>query len=107
MGQDKVVYENAKEALNNIGTWTTWLTGLQTAAIASMALLIKDKVKPLTEIQTNYGFFTLLFFGSSIILSTWLLSAIPSIQQRLINSKNPEKKMIYTGKRFLVSSLFH
>ena len=101
MGQSKVVYENATEALKNVSTWTTWLTGLQTAAIASMALLTKDKIIPLTEVQKNYGFFTLLFFGASIILSTWLLSAIPSIQQRLINSTTPEKENdIYRMKIF-------
>src|SRR5689334_16071963 len=83
---DKVTFESAKIALERLSSWTTWLTGLQTAAIASMALLVKGREIPLTPLQTKYGFFVLLFFGASIILSTWLLSAVPSAQIRLINS---------------------
>lgn len=93
----EVTYENAKNALEKIGTWTTWLTGLQTASMAAMALLVKDR--SLEVLQKNYGFFALLFFGSSIILSTWLLSSIPSIQQRLTNSTIPKKENDIYEKR--------
>ncbi|MBO9621066.1 MAG: hypothetical protein J7539_18770 [Niabella sp.] len=86
-----VLYDNAKIALEKISVWTTWLTGLQTASMAAMALLTKDKTCTLTEIQKNNGFFVLLFFGASVILSTWLLSSIPSVQQRLVNSNIPDK----------------
>lgn len=83
-----VTYESAKEALNRIASWTTWLTGLQTAAIAVMGLLFKS---PSDNLKT-FGFFAILFFGASIILATWLLSSLPSIQQRLVNSKEPDEK---------------
>jgi len=86
---DSVTYESAKEALNRIATWTTWLTGLQTASIAAMGFLFKSHTNQNTQI---FGFFTLLFFGLSIILSTWLLSSLPSIQQRLIDSKDPDPR---------------
>jgi len=81
----KVSYENAKNALDKICSWTTWLTGIQTAAIAAMPLL-GSKDQPFSVVSKNYGFSVLLLFGASIILSTWLLSSIPSIQQRLNNS---------------------
>jgi len=98
---DKVTFESAKIALDRLGTWTTWLTGLQTAAMAAMALLVKDRKIPLTLPQTHYGFFVLLFFGTSIILSTWLLSSIPSAQMRLNNSGSPdEQNDIYRMKIF-------
>lgn len=94
---DAVTYESAKEALSRIANWTTWLTGLQTAAIAVMGLLFKS---PSPQLKT-YGFFAILFFGASIILATWLLSSLPSIQQRLINSKDPEERNdIYMMKIF-------
>ena len=57
---DKVAFENAKIALERLSAWTTWLTGLQTAAMAAMALLVKGMKEPLTETQTKYGFFVLL-----------------------------------------------
>jgi len=56
-----------------------------------MAFVTKDSfVKCLNDQQKLYAFFVLLFFGSSIILSTWILSSIPSIQQRLVLSDEPE-----------------
>ncbi len=85
---DSVSYESSKIAIDRLATWTTWLTGLQTASIASMGFLFNDNKGNLE--LTPYGFFALLFFGASIILATWLLSSLPSIQQRLINSKDPE-----------------
>lgn len=85
---DAVTYESAKEALNRIANWTTWLTGLQTASIAVMGLLFKS---PSNHLKI-FGFFAILFFGVSIILATWLLSSLPSIQQRLVNSKEPDEK---------------
>lgn len=98
---DKVSFESAKLALERLGTWTTWLTGLQTAAMAAMALLVKEKDKPMPEIQKAYGFFALLFFGASIILSTWLLSSIPSAQMRLSKDDEPnEQNDIYRMKIF-------
>lgn len=86
---DAVTYESAKEALTRIANWTTWLTGIQTAAIATMGLIIKS---PASSQLKTFGFFTILFFGTSVILATWLLSSLPSIQQRLINSKKPEEQ---------------
>jgi hypothetical protein len=95
---DPITYESSKEALNRIASWTTWLTGLQTGAIAVMGLLFKP---PSTNHLKIYGFFAILFFGASIILATWLLSSLPSIQQRLVDSKEPsEKNDIYTMKIF-------
>jgi len=97
----KVTFESAKIALERLSAWTTWLTGLQTAAMAAMALLIKGKENTLTEVQTKYGFFVLLFFGASVILSTWLLSSIPSAQMRLDNTGTAEEKNdIYRMKIF-------
>jgi hypothetical protein len=86
----EVTYENAKNSLDRLATWTTWLTGLQTAAIAAMGLLFKQPTS--SRHLLDYGFFTLLFFGSSIILATWLLSSLPAIQLGLINSTEANPK---------------
>ena len=97
---DSVSYDSAKEAIGRLGTWTTWLTGLQTAAIAAMGLIIpKDGYINKTLIQD--GFFALLFFGSSIVLATWLLSSLASVQQRLVDSETPSPSNdIYMMKIF-------
>jgi len=88
--KDSVSFESAKIAIDRLATWTTWLTGLQTASIAAMGFLVKEHTS--TGNLKSYGFFALLFFGGSIILSTWLLSSLPSIQQRLSETKNPDHK---------------
>jgi hypothetical protein len=90
--QFKVTNENAKIALEQISSWTTWLTGLQTAAIASMGIMCKDHC--LYTIQKTLGFFAVIFFAHSIIFSTFLLCSIPSIQQRL-KKKSSFKNDIY------------
>lgn len=74
-----------------------WIAGV---VIVSLSYLLTEKVH-LTETQTKYGFFVLLFFGASIILSTWLLSAVPSAQIRLNNSGTPDAQNdIYRMKIF-------
>jgi hypothetical protein len=75
-------FESAKTAIERIGDWANWLTGLQTAAMAAMFLFIKD-VEPTRRLK-KLAFAALLFFGASILLSTWVLSALPSIQLRLV-----------------------
>lgn len=87
---ESVSPDNAKSALDRIATWATWLTGLQTGSIAAIGFLFTNNNDKPDLI--GYAFFTLLFFGSSIVLSTWLLSSLPSIQQRLLNSKEPDPK---------------
>lgn len=79
--QYKVTNENAKIALEYISSWTTWLTGLQTATIASMGIISKSHL--LSNMQKTFGYFSLIFFAFSIIFSTFLLCSVPSIQQRL------------------------
>jgi hypothetical protein len=81
-------YENANEALNRMSSWATWLSGLQTAAMAAMALISKD-IK-LDNSLKIYGFLALLFMGTCIILTTWVLSSLPSIQQRLVYTEKGE-----------------
>ena len=88
MVAEKVSFDSAKESINRISNWATWLVGLQTAAMASMLYLAKEEKSLLLAkeegmLPKDQGFLALLFFGSSIILSTWLLSSLPSIQQRL------------------------
>ncbi|HYG19365.1 MAG TPA: hypothetical protein VD816_10555 [Ohtaekwangia sp.] len=77
---DNVSYESARDALDRISSWTIWITGIQTAAMGAMGFLAQEE--NINDFIV-YGFFALLFFGASITLSTWLLSSLPSIQQRL------------------------
>jgi hypothetical protein len=83
---DPVTYDSATKAIERMGNFTSWLTGLQTAAMAAMGLLIKDRVPDCTV--KAYGFFAILFFGASVILSAWVLAALPSIQGRLVKQVN-------------------
>lgn len=88
--KQKVTYDSAKTTLDRLSNWTTWLTGLQTAGMAAIGLLLKNFGTPSDDLKT-YTFFSLLFFGTSIIIAAWLLSALPSIQQGLIPTKEGEE----------------
>ena len=85
----KVTYDSAKATLDRLASWTMWLTGLQTAGMAAIGLLIKNFGTPSDDLK-NYTFFSLLFFGASIVIATWLLSALPSIQQSLVPTREGE-----------------
>jgi hypothetical protein len=82
----------ATKALDKVSAWTTWISSLETAAIAAIGFLYAGHKA--TEDVKNYAFFTLLFFGSSILLATWLLCCTPSMQMRL-NSKTGTSNDIY------------
>lgn len=79
-----VTYENAHASLDRMEKWATWLTGLQTGAMAAIGFLRKGEA--LQPDLVKAAFLSLLFFGASIVLATWLLSALPSSQQRLKNT---------------------
>ncbi len=79
-------YESAVEAVNRISSFTTWITGLQTGAIAAMGFIFKDR-GAIPELYQFCGIFTLSFFATSIILATFLLCGLPSVQLRLSKDK--------------------
>jgi hypothetical protein len=82
-----ITYDSACKAIDRMATFTTWLTGLQTAAMAAMGLLLKDRLAD--DLCIRYGYYALLFFGASIILSTWILASLPSIQESLNDTETP------------------
>ncbi len=104
----KVTYDSAKTTLDRLSSWTTWITGLQTAGMAAIGFLIKEFGKT-TENLRIYTFFSLLFFGASIVIAAWLLSALPSIQQGLVPTKEgedgDEKNDVYMANLYSFVSL--
>ncbi len=75
-------YESATEAIKHISSWTNWMSGLATAALAAILVILKD-FKISDANSKCYAYLAALFLGSSLILSTWLMSCLPSVQQRL------------------------
>lgn len=94
--------ENAKGALDRVATWATWLCGLQTAAMAAMGLLMKD-VRP-SKAQMTAGFYAVLFFGWSILVCTWVLGALASMQLELQSSASVAND-IYHSRAFPQTSI--
>lgn len=75
-------YESATEAIKHISSWTNWMSGLATAALAAILVILKDFGTP-DACSKCYAYLAALCLGSSLILSTWLMSCLPSVQQRL------------------------
>lgn len=108
-----VSYESAKEALDRIKDWAVWMTGLQTAAIGVVAYFVfgKEDVHDVNCFQRGLAFAASLWMGLSIVLSTWVLSSLPSIQIRLKYSASAEtehkendifEKPLFTRHYFLL-----
>ena len=94
--------DNAKTALDRIATWAIWLAGLQTAAMAAIGLMIKDRHP--TDFQSTSGFFAVLFFGWSVVVCTWVLGSLPSMQLGL-QADASSTNDIYHAKAFPRTSI--
>lgn len=80
-----VTYAQAKDALTMMKEWATWITGIQVGAIAAIGYFANPEM---ARRQKMVAFLSVLFFGGSIVLATWLLSGFPSVIQRLDPSGN-------------------
>jgi hypothetical protein len=76
--------EAASKTIERLKDWSTWLTGICTAAMAAMGLITKDR--DLRSGQRRCGFFALFFLGTSLLLSVWLVALLPGIQLQLSSS---------------------
>ena len=86
-----VSLEHARLALGELQKWGTFLIGLQTTAIGAIGLFLKSV--PLetpvggSEAVSPYlltvASIAVMFFAASVLVATWVLSAIPSIHLRL------------------------
>ena len=117
----EVSMENAKAALDRIYNWLIWMMGIQTAALAAIILLLKDKsqvvatekmigsikrsvtvVEPLAKpYMIDWAIQCFVLFGLAMILTTTLFSAISSMQQRLVADTSEDNDIylldLYTG----------
>jgi hypothetical protein len=83
--------EGGLQALSYLADWAKWMTGLETAALGGLTLLVFGRgdhsVKHLTPYQADMAWCSLLFLGSALIVSGWVLASFPSLSIRLF--KNP------------------
>lgn len=69
---------DAHAAIDLMKDWGTWLTGIQTGAIAALALLVRRRTA-----AASAAVIAVVLFGSSIIADTALLAGLPSMSLRL------------------------
>jgi len=70
----------AKDSIDKMKEWGIWMAAIQTGAIAALGALSKGG---LCRGQRTSGTLSLVFFGSSILAASWLLSSLPSLLLRL------------------------
>jgi len=87
-----VSLERARLALGELQKWGTFLIGLQTTAIGAIGLFLKgvpfdvsgasaaERVSPYLLTVASIA---VMLFAASVLVATWLLSAIPSVHLRL------------------------
>src|SRR6185503_3818299 len=81
-GLPPVPRDNAVQAIDKMKDWGTWLTGLALAAIGAIGVLL-PKDGALQGRQRGAAAVAVVLFGASVLVSTWLLSALPSLHLRL------------------------
>lgn len=91
------------EALKHIGEWSKWMSGIQTATIAGLALLVmnEDTVR-IHRLPDSASFFALAgfgFLGIALFFNAWAISSLPSQAIRLYvdfpNDRKLESNDVY------------
>ncbi|MCJ8167164.1 hypothetical protein MKJ04_20150 [Pontibacter sp. E15-1] len=82
-------YDGANKALERLGDWAKWMSGIQTAVLGAVGFIIdkvpvagKDNLMSLTTTVV------ILLIGAGLFCSAWVLSALPSITIRVPQKLN-------------------
>lgn len=77
---------HAKDAIENMQHWATWLAALQSGALAAFgSVLIHRREKNLSLTDTQYisASGAVIFLSASILTATYVLGCLPSVALRL------------------------
>ena len=77
--------ELALKSIDLIKDWTLWITGIQTASIAAVAMLLASGRNPGWN---KWAFFSMFAFAMSIFTAGGTMMALPSITMRLTEVTN-------------------
>ena len=84
--------QGALDAISQIADWAKWMSGIQSATIGALGILVfhKDfeKIRNLTDWELLLSFSGFSCLGAAIFLSAWVLGALPSLTLRV--HANPE-----------------
>ena len=79
----------AHDTLDRIADWAKWMAGIQTATLATIGLMIKDRPAA-SELPTAVA--AVLIMGAALFCNAWVLSALASIEIRISSGANPASK---------------
>ncbi|MGD9729765.1 MAG: hypothetical protein AB7G68_06185 [Nitrospiraceae bacterium] len=74
-------YMAARDTLDFIRQWTSWMASIQTAALGGLAYLAKDST--LTTSQALSAATTVACLGAALFAAAWTLSALPIVRMNL------------------------
>lgn len=77
--------EGAKEALALMKEWAVWMAGIQTATIAALGLMVKDRAElsRLGAWQKVLVVFVGVFNSLALFFSAWLLTSLSTLMLRV------------------------
>lgn len=76
----KTTRDSARDAIELIRQWSTWMAGIQAGILTSLGVLTKDGLSDRTLCSAEL---TVLFMGSSLFATAWILSALPILRLNL------------------------
>ncbi|WP_151637918.1 hypothetical protein [Noviherbaspirillum aerium] len=92
--------KGAEEALANISEWSKWMSGIQTAAIGGLALLVMNedeaRFHPLPEAASFFALAAFGLLGAALFFNAWVLSSMPSHSIRVhVDFPDPSRSPDY------------
>jgi hypothetical protein len=89
-GHRKIVTTTRQAALDSLPflqEWAKWMSGIETAVIAALAIFVlnEDKCPTFTVVPVakSFALATFLLMGLALLSSAWILSALPSLSLRI------------------------
>lgn len=79
--------DGAVLALGHMEEWAKWMSGIQTAALGALGLLILKDAQKAAELRSTFevtcAIMTFVALGAGLFCSAWVLSSLPSMAIRL------------------------
>lgn len=97
-GSQQPSYEAAIAAIDKMKDWGIWMAGISTGAIAAVGVLLPKKGF-IDDWHRFAAILTVMLFGGSVLVSTWLMATLPSLHLRLRKGEASEND-IYEQKIF-------
>lgn len=84
-----VTADTAKDTIQLVREWTTWMAGIHIATFAGLSVLTQGGLK--NDYEKIMSCLTVIFLGASLFAAAWVLSALPFLRMNLTPGPHPHE----------------